>query len=325
MPPVPLLNSAAHVRPSARLGVRGGALLGSSLALAIALSACAEQELPELSPSAESGSEQLAEVNLRIRGDAVERSAGGLVAFHRMQSRVRECMAEHGEVYTFPRYVNYWAGLAIQPSHGPTSLLDPLDTDLGIAEQKSSPAVLYFATNGFGEGGEPRSPEFEAALDRCGHAGDSAHQTTPDVASDLEQGLASWVTQTTSEIGYRNAPYRECITAAGFEFTNNADLYEWVGSRFPSPLESPAAAGEASDAWKAAVELERRAAAADNECRADIVEEGMTLIEPGLDDWVASHEAELAAVDAAWADMVREAVQYPQWERVESGLALTAE
>lgn len=297
------------------------AVLISVAVVTLALSSCAETERPQLSASAQDASQRLVALSSRIMGNEVERSAGALVAFHQLQSRVADCMLERGHVYTPPRFVNYWEGLAAQPSHGATSLLDPLDNDLGIAVQKSSPAVLYFARNGLAGSDEVKSRAYEDALDHCGQLGGGGSSDAPAAALRLRTDLDIWIEETTGGIGYEHAPYRSCMAEQDFDVVNNAELYEYVAARFPSPLESPAG-GTGTEDWQAAVQLEQRAAAADATCRADIVDSGLQLVAADLGDWIAAHESDLGQLDASWTALVREAQSLPQWPRVERTLIM---
>lgn len=316
-------RSTARVRTCPPVG-RAVTILGT-LGAALAMSSCGSTLSTEPSPEAAAYSDQLSDLYARINGDAVERSAGALVAFDRMQSKVAECMANRGHEYSAPRFVNYWEDLAPRPTHGASSLLDPLSEDFGIADQKSSSAVLYFAENGFNDGGPTPSRAFEEALDACGHAGDNAYVDIPPDVWQLRVELDNFVETATNGLGYKTENYSKCLMEHGLEGKYNSDLYTYVAARFPSPLESPAANGSASEAWQEAVDLEREVAQIDVSCRVDIFNEGMQLVGPRLDEWISSHSEELEAVEDAWSARVQQASELPQWPRVAAGLAPPSE
>lgn len=237
-----------------------------------------------------------------------------------MQSKVAECIEDRGHVYDYPQYVNYWDGLAVTESHGSASLLDPIGEDFNSAAQLGSSAVRHYSGDGLDGTGEMRSPAFEGALDRCNSAGDGAHEPVPPEVYELSTKLDVFLKAETNNLGYELGRYSTCLAKKGFDFRSPWDLSEWVGAQFPPPPETPYAGEPGTDAWNEAVELERAAAAADAACRVDILEEGMLMVGPKLDEWTASHQTELEQIDQIWASWVEEAQTKPQWSQVRGGL-----
>ncbi|MFI5937133.1 hypothetical protein [Actinoplanes sp. NPDC051494] len=97
--------------------------------------------------------------------------------------------------------------------------------------------------------------------------------------------------------------YPGCMREAGFEAKDFSQIFWTVNDRMPRG-DTGWAVLRQDPAWAAAVEFEKRAAAADTTCRRPAQDHAMAAAAPRLEEFVADHRAELGAASASWVALL---------------------
>jgi len=287
--------------------VRSGIAL---LALVAALAGCAPAVVPA-SPAEAAAIEQRAEqVLLSISGDATQREAARFLNRREFFAPYRECLAEAGFVPE-DEYLPQYSGWTPNATEG---------IWMGELQYRLSPAIAGRAAleASAWEPAKPGSVQarkgYLEASDRCVadfdlDLGDLPGD--PPGSQQLRGEYTSLIAEVDSRLGSIE-PYARCMAEAGFDYRPawpDEDGAQGTIMYLAGKAPTAAVAGETTPEWTAFVELETRVLDADERCRADTYRRGLAILAPMLEEFRASHEAELAELAEGWRHTVATAVE----------------
>lgn len=106
--------------------------------------------------------------------------------------------------------------------------------------------------------------------------------------------------------------YPACLAALGLQARNLSELYVKVEQAYPGISYETKSDATKAEGWAQAVAFERKAAAADADCRTEAAEVALVAAKPTLDTFAAAHTAELEAVADGWAQAANDVVTLRQ-------------
>lgn len=251
-----------------------------------------------------------------VDGTLLENQAAQLLARRDQQEAVRVCMRERGQHYQ-PDLLDgpVWSAETFRVGHGGMDWLEPLYPDLNIGDWMLRAAAPDKDIKTFDGWTDSQRRAYDAALDSCAHAGDSAFQLFPDQHETLAASLSSVLLTFDREASKRADEYSTCMAAEGFDVSSPNGLFEVVASGYPRG-ETPRSVDSATEPWQAAYQRELDGAQADTTCRQNIYLDGMTAAAPAVAAWADEHASDLAELSQQWQEMVDRAMQYPEAETV---------
>lgn len=222
-----------------------------------------------------------------------------------MQDAIATCMRGDNQDYTPAPYQGI-AGGPVAPAD--VTFAAPLGTDFGIASGKQSVAEgLSLASNRGIEdlGTAERQQEYFQALETCAGAGEQFQESyrpasQDSLAAPFEALLLS--AQDSAAVQAEMLDYRDCLAGKGIRASHYLELWMLAQARFPA-VDVPWEQLQDRPDWAAAGEYEPELAAADASCRANLRVVGMSVSWRGLQQFAADHTVDLAAIDAAWAEI----------------------
>lgn len=253
---------------------------------------------PGAAVEAEATYQQLADT---IYGTAGDRLAEENRVQAGLQRNIADCMKAQGHSYT-PAPPTGFGGGPVVP--GDLLSLAPVGrSDFGMATQLRRVAEAQDRTTNPGYQRLTTSTERKGYLDatkKCFAA------PTPEVFvaagwGELDSDLVSLFKKAEAqpEITEKIAAYSGCMTTAGFPASDYTALNQQVREAFPDVAKGWKAIGSTPE-WAAAVDFERRAAAADTTCRTDLRAAAMQAAAPSLRQFADAQQATLKKAETSW-------------------------
>ena len=109
--------------------------------------------------------------------------------------------------------------------------------------------------------------------------------------------------------------YADCMARSGLDAPDRNVLLSALQNALPPPDQIPEVGAPGNSAWDAWLGKEADALRADGTCRAGAYAEGWNALGPALARYQSDHQAELAAEEAGWTDLVRAAAGDPALDR----------
>lgn len=279
------------------------------LGIAAAVVACSSQV--RASPADSAGVEAHANrLYLSISGDATQREAARFLSRREFFAPYRECLAEAGFAPE-DKYLPQYSGWTPNATEG---------IWMGELQYRLSPAIAGRAALA-ASAWEPAKPGSVQA--QKGYL-EASNRCVANVDLDLGERLGDppgsqrlmgeymdVIAEVDSRLGSIE-PYANCMAEAGFDYRQawpDEDGAQGTIMYLSGKAPTAPVAGETTPEWTAFVELETRVLDADERCRADTYRRGLAILAPMLDEFQASHEAELAELAEGWRHTVATAVE----------------
>lgn len=239
-----------------------------------------------------------------LHGSAEARLAVEARANAAFQQAIADCMRKAGFSYT-PAPPENLSGGPIVPSDL-TSLAPFGIGEFGVADFKRHVAEAADLTTNPGYTTLRTDREraaYDSALGPCVSAAPEVAPFSPTGQHELVMELDEIMTAAERQpaAAAKLAAYAVCMRRAGYAVENYLQLYQLVDAAFPDPTVGWAALS-ADPRWIAAVDVEHRAAAVDEVCRAELRDHVMAAARPVLTQFAVRHAGALAAASRQWAE-----------------------
>jgi hypothetical protein len=263
--------------------------------------------------------DDLLALDVAIDGSLEERRAADFLTFASMSDPIRDCMAAHDQPYRNP-FIDHLYQRELQSSE--EFVAAPLNSDVALhnvqadagAARRDQVAGQWRAPDDNG----PESP-YSKALNAC-FAAPQEHFVDPDftrTADKLDAAKARMLAAIDEQIGGHEA-YDDCMSAAGFDVTDNPDgiggyqgMLESLLVRAPAADAIPSVGSdETTSAWDNFTRTYHAEVSADAACRTDTFLAAMQILKPRLAAFREDHASELSATSQGWDDVEQEAVAH---------------
>lgn len=245
-------------------------------------------------------------------GDVDERRAGEILFYRSAQDAIETCLAEKGYTYPRPPFIDIYEGWSdAQATSSLSGWLRPLGADLNVANgaEISFRETEAQVANGVPGAEDDLGPGYHEANDACAEKAYAAQVEPFPVEIDDHFGEFMVLfdnLESRPTLKPLMSTYSACMRTAGFNVANPDELVEVVAQEL-----TPLTFQENGLAELRAYEDD--AVQADGLCRAPIVAEVNKLVVDDVVSYAESHQSEIRAAQSAWADYVRRAKQYSEW------------
>lgn len=279
----------------------------ATIALA-ALTGCAGQG--PISPAAlqpatlADGEAALNAVISQVYGTPEQRQAGEELSWLTSQAAIAACALPKGATYTVPTWT---------PSLPPTP---PAPGDLlGFAPQRADFGVAKRIET-LAKRGQPINADLAAAADKdawfaavgsCQHAAQAGEKLAVPAGQEVLEGkLVDALTAAQSEAAPNlAAEYATCMKSAGIDANDLSETYIKVEHAFPAVSSDKPTDPTGQPGWDTAVAFEKKAAAADWNCRSSRRAEVIAASVDEIDAFTAANATALTEVAAGWGELPR--------------------
>ena len=275
------------------------------LAIGVGLALLAGCSAPVASTTATDPAQRLRLLVEEVTGTAPQQYAYAFLRHRDFQQAVADCVATTGETYRWAPFIDRAAGSIRAPLPAPNN--EAYEADVDFAKDHGFGHADFIVAHQGITAGPSMTDAAAAAAAACGSQANA--RWIPDFARDLSDELDAMILNASTAPGVPmgQGDYSACLAAHGQPAVDHpwelaASAAEQLAPFEPSPNALPASGA----GWDRAVAAERAAAVADAQCRTEAFQRYLAAIAPMVEEFRASHAAQIATVSEQWAAVAQQ-------------------